>query len=299
MKKISVLTIISILLLSSCESYNQESYQELVFIESYLVANRTLPAVRVSTTSPVNEQYLFSENALTDANIQISLLDENGNREATFGFFHSVRNNGIYRTVDNHRVLPRRTYLLEIDFNNRDEIISAKTTIPDQFDIVNEVRERVVYQSDEQVEIVLTQTETTQRQNVFVFNTLAQNPNYENLTPFYKNAVDNGNAVVGDYVSNSSGLINEGSFDIEPDGTIRLRFPWLGVAFFEENLVVINSVDQNIYDLIRSNEVQLGGSTLPPGEIPNLIYNVDGGIGVFGSFATDTVATFFERPSFQ
>ena len=298
MKKISVLIIIFSLLLLSCESYNQEGYEELVFVESYLVVNRTLPSVRISTTSPINDQYSFRENALTDANVQISLLDDDGNREETFAFFHSSFTDGVYLSFNNHRVLPRRTYQLEIDFNNRDEIISAETTVPDQFEIVNEVRERVVYQSDEQVEIVLTQTETAQRQNIFVFNTLAQKPEYENLTPFYRNSVDNGNSVVRDFVSNSSGLINEGSFDIEPDGTIRLRFPWLGVAFFEENLVVTNSVDQNIYDLIRSQEVQLGGSTLPPGEIPNLIYNMNGAIGVFGSLATDTVKTFFERPSF-
>ena len=296
MKKSFYPILILIFLFISCESYNQDDYEELVFVESYAVANRTLPSVRISTTSPTNEQYSFIENALTTANVRVSLLDDDGNREETFVYFHSSLNDGIYRTFSHHIVQPRRSYMLEIDFNDRDEVITAVTTIPDQFEIINEVRERAVYQSDDQLEIILSQTESTQRQNIFVFNTIAQNPVFENLTPFYRNSVEDGDAVIGDFISNSSGLINEGSFQVEPDGSIVLKFPWLGVAFFEENLVVTNSVDKNMFDLIRSQDVQLGGSTLPPGEIPNLIYNMDGGIGVFGSLATDTVKTFFERP---
>lgn len=296
MKKSFYPILILILFFTSCESYNQDDYEELVFVESYAVANRTLPSVRISTTSPTSEQYSFPENALTNANVRVSLLDDDGNREESFDYFHSSLKDGIYRTFSHHIVQPRRSYMLEIDFDERDEVISAVTTVPDQFEIINEVPERAVYQSEDQLEIILSQTESTQRQNVFVFNTIAENPVFENLTPFYRNAVEDGNSVTGDFVSNSSGLINEGSFQAEPDGSIVLKFPWLGVAFFEENLVVTNSVDKNMFDLIRSQDVQLGGSTLPPGEIPNLIYNMDGGIGVFGSLASDTVNIFFERP---
>ncbi len=45
----------------------------------------------------------------------------------------------------------------------------------------------------------------------------------------------------------------------------------------------------NMYDFYRSRDIQGGGSTLSPGEFQNVIYNIDGGIGVFGSMASDTV----------
>ena len=291
-----ILFFVSLFIILSCKSYNQDDYRELVVVESYLVAGRTLPFVQISTTSPLSEQYSFSNNALNDANVRISLLDENGEAEETFFFSHSSLVDGIYQATSGHTVQPKRTYRLDIDFDNRDEIISAETTVPDQFEVISDIQDRIVYQSEDQLEITLSPTESTQRQNVFVFNTIAENPVFENLTPFYRNSVQDGKSRIEDFVSNSSGLINEGNFQLDADGAIRLRFPWLGVAFFEENIIATNSLDKNMFDLIRSQDVQLGGSTLPPGEIPNLIYNIEGGIGVFGSLASDTVRTFIERP---
>jgi len=168
--------------------------------------------------------------------------------------------------------------------------------VPAQFEILSEIEPSYVYQSENQLEILLTATESNARQNIYVFNAIAREASLENLTPFYLDAVENREASLSEFLNNSSGLINEGNFDILEDQTIRLRFPWIGVAFFGENIVVTNSVDQNLADLVRSEELQLGGSTLPPGEIPNLIYNVEGGIGVFGSISTDTVVTRFLRP---
>jgi hypothetical protein len=68
------------------------------------------------------------------------------------------------------------------------------------------------------------------------------------------------------------------------------------VAFYEDNLIVANTIDDNVYDFIRSQETQLGGSTLSPGEIQNVIYNIEGGIGVFGALASDTVQVYIKRP---
>jgi hypothetical protein len=204
---------------------------------------------------------------------------------------------GIYIPAgDEHSVLSGRTYRVDVEFTDRDNILSAETTVPDQISVINEIRESVVYQSDEQLEIVLAPTVQTGSQNVFVFDALAQDPSEENLTPFYLAAVNDGNTEIEDLLSNSSGLINEGNFDLMPDGSISLLFPWIGAAFYGETIVVTNSVDRNVAELIRSQEVQLGGSTLSPGEIPNLRYNVEGGIGIFGSITSDSVTTNFLRP---
>jgi len=296
MMKRSLLSLLFILslLFQSCDIYEQDEFEEVVVLETYAIANRPLPEVRLSTNNPVDEEYNFQDAALSDGNVTLTLLNKDGNDEEVY--VYSLRTAGTYQPENRSaKVLPGRTYRIDITFNNRPEIITAETTVPRQFEIINDVEDSYVYQSENQLELILTATESNAKQNVYVFNTLTRQPSLENLTPFYRNSVEDGDSELSDFLDNSSGLINEGNFEIREDQTILLRFPWIGVAFYGENAVVTNSVDQNLTDLIRSQELQLGGSTLPPGEIPNLIYNVDGGIGIFGSLATDTVITRFVR----
>lgn len=286
-----------LLLVAACDIYNQDEYEELVVVEAYLIAGRSLPEIKISTTLPVEREYSFENAALSGANIQVVLLDENGNEEEVFGYLSLTGRKGVYRPQSTTQtILPRRTYRLDIDFNNRPDVITAVTTIPDQVQITNAVRDTVIYQSDEQLEILLAPTQKSQTQNIFVFDTIAGKVSVDNLTPFYRSLVEDGDTDLSDLIKNSSGLINEANFNINPDGSILLKYPWIGVAFFEDNQVVTNSVDRNLTQLIRSQDVQLGGSTLSPGEIPNLVYNIEGGIGIFGSISSDTVQTYFKRP---
>ncbi len=289
------------LIVAGCDPNSQDEYEEYVVLESYIVADRSLPVVRLSRTLPIDEEYSFQNAALSGANVLVTLLDENGDDAVSFNYMQRSQSfNGIYvPTNQDHRVIPRRTYRIDIDFNNRDDELTAHTTVPDQISIINEIPERIEYRGDQQLEIVLSPTERTEAQNRYVFNAIKENPREDLLTPFYLASVADGDSDPEDFANNSSGLINEGNFDIDDEGTTTLLFPWIGVAFFEENLIVINSVDSEMGEFLRSQNVQLGGSTLPPGEIPNVRYNVEGGIGIFGSIASDTVSTFFSRPGIE
>lgn len=279
----------------SCDIYEQDDYQEFVVVEGYMVANRTLPEIFISKTSPVDEEFLSDQQYLSGAIVQIVLLNDSGEDHQIFSYsFNS--NSNTYLPDEPHDVLPRQTYRLDIQFTNREEIIRAFTTIPDEFQIINDIPDSVVYQSAEQLELSITAPGRLGSQNVFVFSTKALDPVEENLTPFYKASFENDNFELTDVMINSSGLINEGNFEINADGTITLRYPWIGVAFFGESKIIINSVDRNLDELVRSQQVQLGGSTLSPGEIPNLTYNIEGGIGIFGSLSSDTTRTNFIRP---
>lgn len=297
MMKQTFILLLFLLVFLSCEDYNQDTYQEYVVVESYAVANSPLPEVYVRTTGRSDQPYNQTELTIEDANVQIVLFDENGSEEKIFEYIYSSARQAYTPKDLNHKVLPTRTYRLDVDFENRPEIIQASTTVPDEFEVLNTIPESVVYQSPEQLEIVLSETESTQTQKVFVFTAIALDPTMENLTPFYFGIVeDDDDTDIEDFVPNSSGLINEANFQENDNGTITLKYPWIGIAFYGENLIVTHSVDDNLLDLVRSQDVQLGGSTLSPGEIPNLLYNVEGGIGVFGSLSTDTVQTAFTRP---
>lgn len=286
-----------VLLLAACEQYNQDTYQEYVVVESYAVANDSLPEVSVRTSGQSNQQYNLSDLVIDNADVQVVLLDESGSDEEVFGYIYNSEEEKYIPQNFEHRVLPTRTYRLDVSFEDRSDIIQATTTVPDEFTVVNEIPPSIFYQAEEQLELILSPTEQTQSQNVFVFTAIALHPRLDNLTPFYRATLDNNdNAELSDFELNSSGLINEENFEKNPDETITLKYPWLAVAFYGETRIVTHSVDKNLVDLVRSQEFQLGAPTLSPGEIPNLIYNVDGGIGIFGSLSSDTVSTIFQNP---
>lgn len=289
-------TILSILLLTSCEPLNQDEYEEFFVIESYAVADRPLPDITVKRTAEATDLYDDEILRINNASIQLMQLDENGSIIEQYNYQESA-NNGIYSAVNqDKRIQPGGIYQFVAEIPGADEQIRATTIVPETFEIISNIPDELIYQGEEQLEITITNTTPEFRQNVFVFSTVAQEPLEENLTPFYQATFEDDDDVeLNDFIINSSGLINEGSFDINPDNTITLRFPWLGVAFYGENVIVIDSVDENIFDLVRSQEVQLGGSTLSPGEIPNVLYNTEGSIGIFGSMTTDTVRTQFVR----
>lgn len=59
------------------------------------------------------------------------------------------------------------------------------------------------------------------------------------------------------------------------------------MAFYGPNEVGVNVIDDTLFDLIRTQQTQQGvpDAGLGPGEIPNVIEHVEGGTGVFGSYA--------------
>ena len=57
-----------------------------------------------------------------------------------------------------------------------------------------------------------------------------------------------------------------------------------------------NAIDDNLYDFVRSQIIQQGGSTFAPGEIPNILERVNGAHGVFGSYARVSFDLFVKRP---
>lgn len=289
------------LILVSCEEYPQDDYEEFYVVETYLIAQNQLPDIYLSTTAPVTSKYLFQDYAVSNATVTIDLLsdDEDSQIEQFFSYTMDRENPGVYKPRIPHKILPSRTYRIRVDDLPDDPFASivGYTTVPDTFSTISEVPDTVVYQSDEQIELEITESVNPDRQSYFIFTTISEAPEFESFTPLYLDFYDQEEDDLGDYVKTSSGIVNEENFDIHSNGTLTLKYPWIGVAFFGDNLIVANTVDDNVYDFLRSQSVQLGGSTLSPGEIPNVLYRLEGGIGVFGSLAADTIRTYIKRSS--
>lgn len=276
--------LITLLLVSGCELYTQDEFEEHYVVESYLIANAELPPVRVSHTLPVEEEYTFEKTTLSNASVEIRLLNSENEIEETFAF--NLHSEGVYLPVDDHTVRAGNTYELHVSFPNGDAVVS-RTLVPGDLKTVRQPKDLYRYQ-EEQINIIVEPSSYPGRQAYYVFTVNALNPDYENLTPFYLSLIEDQEAEISSFRINSSGIVNEGNYQQDENGNISLDVPWLAIAFRGINEIIANAIDDNMYDFIRSQNVQTGGSTLPPGEIQNIDYHIDGGIGIFGSMASDT-----------
>ncbi|MEX0610079.1 MAG: DUF4249 family protein [Balneolaceae bacterium] len=296
------LIIFQILLLSlqSCEDYAQDSYEEQFIVEAYLVAGRPLPNVSLFKTVIADEKFNYGQDSygVNNAEVEIRLLSTGPFSEIETVYSFGFESKGRYSTSNVHEVLPLRTYELRIQFPDTEDSIMAHTTVPDTFSIHPDLPDSIVYQSPERLQITLGVSKYPDRQSIFILNALGLNPKESMLTPFYQEVFESKGKDprdLGLFANNSTGIINEGSFVKNEDGSVRIEYPWSGFSYFEDNLLVANAIDDNLYDFVRSQTVQLGGSSLSPGEIQNVIYNIEGGIGVFGALATDTAAIYLKR----
>lgn len=289
--------IIALLLaVQGCDLYPQDDYKEYYVVESYLVANQTFPQVRLSKTLPVDQIYTLEEAAVSQANVLIRLLDSQGNPEQIIPY--EIRSEGLFLPEDTITVLPGRRYELEITFPNNEDVIHAETLVPGAFETVSVDKDSVEYQSEQQITVTTTRSSYPGRQSYFVFSVRSEDPSEEKLTPFYLDIYKDSDDDLSEYTLNSSGIINEDNYEQNADNTLTLKVPWLAIAFYGDNEIIANAIDDNMYDFLRSQEVQTGDgpSTLPPGEIQNIIYNVEGGIGIFGSMARTRNSVFVSRP---
>lgn len=280
---------------ASCDHYAQDDYEEFHVVESYLVAGAELPPVRLTRTLPLEEEYSLGKAAVRDAHIEIQLLAPSGEPEEVYPYHYEGRTS--YQPGTSRTVLPERRYRLVVHLQNGDTL-RAETLVPGAFDTFDNGTDSLVYQSDDQLTITATPSRYPDRQTYYIFTVEAVDPHPDDLTPFYRDAAGeeaDEEEILRQYAKNSSGIINEQNYDRNPDGTLTLRLPWLAVAFYGENDVITSAIDDNMYDFLRSQNVQTGGSTLPPGEIQNIRYRVEGGIGIFGSLANDTVSVYIKR----
>lgn len=283
--------------LAGCDLYGQDDYEEQYVVESYLIANRAMPEIRLSTTAPFNENYYFEERAVSGAVILVNRYDDAGNKDKTYSY--REQDNGIYIPQNEDTadlVMPRHLYRLEIEIpDDNGHRIEAVTHVPDTFSVKEVIRDRAVYQSPDQLEFNITRNRANGRQIYFIYSTESLEPSEETITPFWKDVVDN-------YIEARrirTTIINEENFDINADGTLTLRMPWIGIAFYGPNIISTFSIDDNAYDFFRSQPVQAGGGagSLSPGEIQNIIYHMEGGIGLFGSMSVLDIEVMVDEPA--
>jgi len=279
-----------------CDSSESSLHEEEIVVESYLVVDEPLPPVWLSKSIPVNATFSTAGTALKDASVRIHLLTAQGGIERTYDYEESPEELGAYHSVQNDAVLGGRTYRLEVDGGPNFERVTAETTTPEGFELIAPSAEEIAYQDPSQYSMLVTQSAVKGGQNVFVFTMESLDPTIENLVPIYFRFIFDKDIEEIDTVEwtmedlqevlvYSSPPISEGNYEVFDNGTLRVKLPWFAVAFYGPLKVTMTVLDRNLFDFQRYQQVQQGGSTLSPGEIPNVRDHIENGRGLFGSSA--------------
>lgn len=289
----AILVVIVLTTAFGCELYTQDGYEEQFFVEAYLVANKPLSEVLISKTSALGEEAETSNTFVSGANVEIRQLNADSSVAEVYQYQEYEGADGVYFPENSAVVKEKQLYQLSAQLPNGEEIESY-TTVPDNFKTVNELNDNYLYQGEQQVKTVITPSNYPDRQGYYLFTASAQDTSQSNLTPFYQDLVSEESISVASYWVNSSSILY--GTERNENGNIILTMPWTTIAFYGENEIIINAIDENLYDFWSSYNEQTGVSSFVPGEIQNLQYNVNGGIGIFGSMATDTHRVNITRP---
>lgn len=278
------------LLMAGCDMARPDAVEPQYVVESYLVAGEPLPTVRLTRTAPVNASYEYSDVAVHEAEVVIEQLGKSGAVEQRYPYVEERDTSGVYRPrgiTQQVHVQPLGTYRLRVRVAQTE--ITSTTVVPDTFSVVQIENNPAVYRGGEQVAFTVTQSAYPGRDQAFyVFTTVALDPTENQLTPFGAQLYEEGDVSLRDLRLNASPVINEASYETNPEGTLTVRLPWFSVAFYGANSTTIHALDDNLYDFVRSRGAQQDGAAFAPGSIPNVIEHIAGGTGVFGSLARQT-----------
>ena len=304
MKRLFSLTLLLVVGLLGCDTTTHRPESKIV-VEAYLQGGAPMDTIQLTRSVGIDDLYLPRETAVTGATVEVRRLTDDGTPAETILFTETET--GLYapRPSPPPTVQPCASYKLLVNTSSGTKV-RATTTVPDTISIVETKNEEVVYQGPDRPAFTISSPQNTRDgQAVLVLTTTSlrdfSKPDsalQERLTPFYKEDYDPENDSIETFRTTSSGILNEANFSRDEQGRITTPLPWISVAFYGPNESAVHIIDDNLYDLFRSQQAQSPGvGGLGPGEIPNVIEHVEGGTGVFGSYVRDRRAITIERPS--
>ncbi len=283
-----------LLLTPGCDWGSTSEFEPEYVVEAYIGAGEPLEQVRLSRSADLEGAYEFDENAVDGAQVEMQLLGSDGAVEKSFSFVQRSRH-GIYEIMVMHRAVPLRTYRLIIQTADGTRL-SSETTVPAAIYIESISADTVIYKGPQPLEADLRTGSGNEGNRVFTFVSEALDPSEENLTDFARSIYEQGDVQLADLSRTSSPVLNEAGYGLSPEGRLRIALPWVAISFYGRNRLSVASLDKNYYDFRRTLDVQQGGSTLGPGEIPNVLDPINGGRGIFASFARAWADIYVKRP---
>ena len=283
----SLSVLLVVLSFSACDTYSQDDFSSEYVVESYLIAGEPLPALKLSETAPIDGAYRFEDYAVSSARVTLTQLNDAGETEKNHVYREQQR--GIYLPADQTDLVEGgRQYSLRIEPAGSGDVIRASTIVPGIFTIAPPEEDTLIYQSADALLLEVSRSLYPGREAIYM-NKLQALDTTATLTPLYKDLWEGGEVTKDDLVENSSGITNEANFVEISEETLGILVPWIGVAFLGPNDIVIDAIDDNLYDYARSLEEN---GSRPLGERDNPIDHIEGARGIFGSLARARVRVY-------
>ena len=292
----TILLVLALGVVAGCDSGGLDNFVAEVSVSGVLIANEPLPSVRLALTGPIGDAYDPVERSINDAQVQLQWVQENG-ATVDLPYVLSVNALGIYEFAspeDSVFVEGGGTYRFEAAVPGFAEPVTAETIVPESFSIATAPPDTIYYQVGDSPHTDITPTAYPGRQNVYIFNIRALDTENFPLTPFAADLVNDFDVDPVDLQEGNSPLLNEGNYQVNPDGTVRISIVWLSFSFYGPQRFLITAVDDALINFIQSQTIQFLPTTLSPGEIPNVVTNIENGVGMFGAIAQATTTSFLE-----
>lgn len=303
--RVALLTVLALVLgLTACDEREFFVPQDVdvLVVDAVLTVDRALPPIFVSRTLAPDVPFSPLAAGERDATVWVELDDG-----ARFDYTESVLEPGRYLPAgDSHAVLPSTRYTLRIE-TSAGEVVTASTLTPPRLDV------------DDWLLLDATATEEIGRLRTFeevgddVYtvedNRLAWGDGLLEARFPRDPAVAAYQVAIFSLDLDSPFVIDPDFFEEEDFEAIErdnaspmfealegnVRLPWFAVFFEGRYLIKVHATDRNWNDLVRSspNLNQGGGFGGNAGDdFGRPLFHVEGGIGLFGSTAVDSIGFF-------
>jgi hypothetical protein len=307
-KKMTV--VLACILLASCAAERKPgellgpSEEGVLVVDALLLVDKPLPDLFLRKTIGPGKKWTTEFLQVTGATVEIRQGEQVFSYQNTPGTARYVPI-GVAPVVQ-----PNTTYDLTVTFE--DQQVRAHTTTPSRYKI-----ERAVLVNEETLEIE-REMKTFSDGEEAVYHSPENQVNYlSGLLEVRFQPIDVPAYQVGivsldldsERVLDADFLDEEDYEDLErqessppleaEDGILRL--PWFAIYFGGRHTIRIYALDKNWFDFIRSSPLENEGGfmgNLAGDNFERPIYNLEGGIGLFGSASVDSVG-FFVLPRIE
>jgi hypothetical protein len=267
MQKIFLLAILYLLVLGGCkEPTSPNEYRNELVVCGFLIANENVPDITVRRTARIDEFYTPEAVAITNAlvivagNGLVDTLEHSRGIPGTYYSTHSTIGPGRWA------IKPATSYTLTVIAPGY-PVVTGTTTVPDAIELTNraDIPRQLTYLDGS----LRLEWNANNHYADFLFSVTSLD------SPAVKIDRNNPHA-------DTTRLPGRTKFQFGLYGMDHTIVPWFTFNYYGRNSIAISAIDSNYYDFIRQTIVE--GT-----DIRDIRFSLQGGVGVFGSAAIDSI----------
>jgi hypothetical protein len=260
--------ILLIIALAGCkEPTSPNEYRDELIVCGFLITGQLIDSITVQRTARIDEFYSLEAVAISNALVIVSgngIADTLRHDPAMPGRYYSMNTN--------NRIEPAKTYTLTVAAPGY-PTTTGSTTVPDFIQITNraDIPRQLIYLDGS---LRLEWSANNHYADYLFSVTSLDSPAVE---------IDRFNPP-----ADTTKPPEKTTFQFGLYGMDHSVIPWFAFNYYGRNSIAISAIDNNYYDYIR--QVIFEGT-----DIRDIRFNLQGGIGVFGSAAVDTIHVVVEK----